>query len=339
MAVTFLSGEGAGFELAGKKLAGNAHNPTSLREGRLRAIVAAKTRSKRAQLCGGGRLGGSRMSGGLNLAAMAARAAARRQADDGWCQSAQVIELEEEQPLDWLSTTGAAGLGTAGQHRAVAAGPTAATVTAAAASGGDGAYRSAAKRRKADDGPGAASAVAGCSSGGSGGGGGSGEVVGGRVRVCIGPGRWVSRSATSGRAILEPMHSATGLAAAEHATGGGGGVGDGGGRRYRCVARCVIRAGRGQESAAVGVLQVGAEVTAVEEHTMDGVGRTFQAAGNGGGGGGGASTVGTIRSSVSSSTSSSRVWGAERRMGGGGCDGNGGLAAAAEWQWQWQGAV
>jgi hypothetical protein len=71
-------------------------------------------------------------------------------------------------------------------------------------------------------------------------------AAGRRVRVCIGPARWVSRSAVNGKRILEPIASS-------------------GDPRYRCVANCTVRAAAGRESARVGILRVGAEVTALRE--------------------------------------------------------------------------
>lgn len=94
-----LGGSGAGFDLAGKKLSNEAHNPTSTTEGRLKALKAAEGRLKKQELmgCAGGRrLGGKPPPANRTPAQMAAEAALRRLHDDTWCHTGR--DAQEEEP-------------------------------------------------------------------------------------------------------------------------------------------------------------------------------------------------------------------------------------------------
>lgn len=84
-----VGGSGAGFDLPGVKLSGEAHNPTAL-ESRLKAIAAAEKRQQMQELlgaAGGRRLGGAPPIKGRKPSEMAAEAALRRQRDEQWCHS------------------------------------------------------------------------------------------------------------------------------------------------------------------------------------------------------------------------------------------------------------
>ena len=246
---------GSGSGLQGAKLSGSAHNPSSLRDGRMRALAAAEKRSQRPVLGQGGKLGGRTPLGcaGLAPAAMAARAASRRQADDGWCQSGQTVELDEEQAPQWLEPPAVGGAGGNGGESTASIACDARDAgrlrdSGAAASGSSGAARGLGRPTMAAlQDPNRPKRQKGC---GGGGGGGSG----GRTRVCIGPNQWVSKStASTGMPILEPIgHQLPGSL-----------------RRYRCSAQCVVRAGCSLSTAEVGVLAVGSEVTAIQEEFLD----------------------------------------------------------------------
>jgi len=83
-------GRGAGFDLPGMKLSNEAHNPSSSRDGRMKALKAAEDRTKKQQLMtpgGGIRLGGQAPPSNRTPAQMAAEAAMRRAKDDLWCHT------------------------------------------------------------------------------------------------------------------------------------------------------------------------------------------------------------------------------------------------------------
>lgn len=83
-----VGGSGAGFDLDGVKLSSEAHNPTSLRDARLKALSAAEERLKKQKLIGtGGRLGGRAPPKDRTPGQMAAEAAMRRLKDDAWCHT------------------------------------------------------------------------------------------------------------------------------------------------------------------------------------------------------------------------------------------------------------
>jgi len=86
-----VGGSGAGFDLPGTKLSNEAHNPSSMRDARLKALKAAEVRLQKQQLMGGGqRLGGRPPPANRTPAQMAAEAAIRRSRDDLWCHTDSV---------------------------------------------------------------------------------------------------------------------------------------------------------------------------------------------------------------------------------------------------------
>mmetsp|Transcript_9774 Transcript_9774/g.25647 ORF Transcript_9774/g.25647 Transcript_9774/m.25647 type:complete len:377 (+) Transcript_9774:60-1190(+) len=84
-----VGGSGAGFDLHGLRLSKDRHNPSSARDGRLKALEAAEKRWSKQQLMSGSgmRLGGAAPPQDRSPAEMAAEAAIRRANDDLWCHS------------------------------------------------------------------------------------------------------------------------------------------------------------------------------------------------------------------------------------------------------------
>lgn len=100
-----ISGSGQGFDVDGARLGGISHNPTSMREGREKALKAAEERQKMRTLMGNGpqKLGGSGFGSGDSWKSQsprdaAANAAMRRHEDDKWCGGAQVVDLTNDSP-------------------------------------------------------------------------------------------------------------------------------------------------------------------------------------------------------------------------------------------------
>eukprot|EP01052_Picozoa_sp_SAG31_P008469 SAG31_NODE_429_length_15801_cov_6.878551_8_plen_545_part_00 len=236
-----LGGSGTGFDAAGQKLAGDIHNPSSVREGRRRGAAAAEKRVQRQQLFGRGKLGGRQVPSGLSPAIMAARAAERRLADDQWCQNGKV-DLSELETPHWLEAANDPE-----QSKELPRGLSVSTGNVAASALPEDAMQmqpapldkslveasSTGKRRRE---------VVSCS---------DSDDAETRTRVCIGSGRWVSKTSATGKVILEPLLTERSELINEIR------------QRYRCVSRCVIRAGYGLETERVGVLPVGAEVVAI----------------------------------------------------------------------------
>jgi len=96
-----VGGSGSGFDATGSKLSISSHNPSSAREGRLKALEALENRSKKQQLMGGGgrKLGGRPPPVDRTPAQMSAEAALRRQRDDEWCHSSQLAKGESQSNL------------------------------------------------------------------------------------------------------------------------------------------------------------------------------------------------------------------------------------------------